>query len=204
MSHGLMITDLGILAISEISTFFLIYVKQLKLKHTGMTTKLVFIFFVGFSIGCFVILSPFIFTGSSRRWQIAINSQQTSSMTQRNLQSGELFDDSLAQKLFNEVKILCMVITYPPNHMKKGIHVQNTWGKRCNKLIFITSKEDDALEDSLVLNITESREVLWNKTRLAFLNAHDNYIDDFDFFLKADDDKYVDFNLIKHFNFKPN
>lgn len=155
-----------------------------------MTVKLIFFFFVGFSIGCFVILSPFIFANGNRKWKIAIKTQKEEETQRRNYtKSKDLIDNSLAQKLFNEVRILCLVITYPENHKERGIHVQNTWGKRCNKLIFITSKEDDVFDDSLILNITESRSVLWNKTKTAFFFAHDELIEDYDFFLKADDDK---------------
>lgn len=41
----------------------------------------------------------------------------------------------------NTVKVLCWVMTAPQNHLTKAIHVKRTWGKRCNKLIFISEKD---------------------------------------------------------------
>lgn len=38
---------------------------------------------------------------------------------------------------------------------------------------------------------TENRGMLWEKTRQALIYAYKNHYDDFDFFMKADDDTYV-------------
>ncbi|KAK4309907.1 hypothetical protein Pmani_018488 [Petrolisthes manimaculis] len=45
-----------------------------------------------------------------------------------------------ATRLANQVKVLCWVMTRPETHEKKAVHVKATWGKRCNKLIFMSSQ----------------------------------------------------------------
>lgn len=97
----------------------------------------------------------------------------------------------LADKLFNEVKILCLIMTNPNNHKKKAVHIKSLWGQKCNKLLFITSQPDDELETIQIRLTNDSRKALRNKTRDAFMSVHDKYLDDIDWVIKADDDKYV-------------
>lgn len=99
----------------------------------------------------------------------------------------KVYDELVAVNIFDEVKVVCLVHTHPENHKAKAIHVKNTWGKRCNKLLFFSSAPDDSLE-IVVLNITESREALWNKTKESFKHAYENHLSDGDWFMKADDD----------------
>jgi glycoprotein-N-acetylgalactosamine 3-beta-galactosyltransferase len=94
---------------------------------------------------------------------------------------------SIAQQLYKEVKILCWIMTNPSNHKKKAIHVKKTWGKRCNKLLFMSSKEDPDLE-SVALPVKEGRNNLWAKTKEAFKYVYQHHLDEADWILKADDD----------------
>lgn len=99
-------------------------------------------------------------------------------------------NSSVAQKLYEEVRVLCWVMTNPKNHRTKARHVKRTWGKRCNKLLFMSTKEDEEL-NSIALPVSEGRNHLWAKTKAAFQYIYDHHMDDADWFLKTDDDTYT-------------
>lgn len=80
----------------------------------------------------------------------------------------ELYDDSLAQLMHKEVKILCWVFTHPANHKIRSINLKNTWGKRCNKLLFMSSEEDPLLPEIVVIPTPNKRVHLWKKTQLVY------------------------------------
>lgn len=96
-------------------------------------------------------------------------------------------NSTLADQLYNEVRVLCWVLTSPANHKKKARHVKRTWGKRCNKILFMSSAEDSEL-GSVALPVGEGRGNLWGKTKEAFKYIFKNHFDEADWFLKADDD----------------
>lgn len=97
---------------------------------------------------------------------------------------------TVAKQLYNDVKILCWIMTNPKNHKKKAIHVKKTWGKRCNKILFMSSVKDPEL-DSIALPVKEGRDNLWAKTKEAFKYIYQHHLDDADWILKADDDTWV-------------
>jgi Fringe-like len=103
------------------------------------------------------------------------------------------------QDLRDEVRILCWVLTYPFNHRTKAKAVSDTWGKRCNKLVFISTFPDDDLGEVLLVNVTEEHRFLWGKTKHGLQQVYENYGNDYDWFLKADDDTWIFMENLRHF-----
>lgn len=123
------------------------------------------------------------------------DSQEVLSRTLKEQSNGEvskldqnLYNETLADELYDKVKILCWILTGPKNHMDKAIHIKKTWGQRCNKLIFISSKADKEL-GVVALPVEEGRNGLWGKTKGAFRYSYKHHFSDADWFLKVDDDK---------------
>ena len=73
-----------------------------------------------------------------------------------------------------KLRIICWILTYPNNHEKRAVHVKATWGKRCDKLLFMSSKNDSSLP-AIDLKVTESRKTLWGKTKAAFKYVFENH-----------------------------
>ena len=100
---------------------------------------------------------------------------------------GNLYNTSLANHL-TEIRILCWVLTNPKNHKTKAIHVKNTWGRRCSKLLFMSTERDSEIDEIIALPVLEGRATLWDKTRSALHYIYNHHFHEADYFLKCDDD----------------
>ncbi|EFX84206.1 hypothetical protein DAPPUDRAFT_315134 [Daphnia pulex] len=89
-------------------------------------------------------------------------------------------------------------MTSPNHHQTKALAVKETWGKRCNILLFMSSAYDSKLP-TVQLGVKEGRNRLWGKTRESFRYAWNRYQDKVDWFLKADDDTYVVLENLRYF-----
>lgn len=105
-------------------------------------------------------------------------------------EDGQIIDTTVADKLRDEVRILCWVLTVPDYHLEKAIHVKNTWSSRCNDFLIMSTKRDSGI-GTVALNVTESSEYVWGKTKEAFKYIHRYHLNNIDWVLKVEDDTYV-------------
>lgn len=106
-----------------------------------------------------------------------------------------LNEEALKEK--QTIRILCWVMTSPSTLYTKGKPVKETWGKRCNKLLFMSSEEDTDFP-AIGLDVREGRDQLWPKTRAAWDYVYRHHLDDADWFMKADDDTFVIVENLRH------
>lgn len=99
-------------------------------------------------------------------------------------------DKTVAEDLYKKVRVLCWVMTGPQNLETKAKHVNATWTKHCNKVLYMSSIEDKEL-NAVGLDVKEGRDQLYWKTIKAFHYVYEHYFDEADWFLKADDDTFV-------------
>lgn len=94
---------------------------------------------------------------------------------------------SIVNQLYDDVRIFCLIFTTPENHETNALLVNITWGRRCHKILFVTSGNTT---DSrfITLQTSEGSDYQWERTKEAFQYVYDHHLNDADWFLKADDD----------------
>ncbi|KAI6185760.1 N-acetylgalactosaminide beta-1,3-galactosyltransferase [Aphelenchoides besseyi] len=99
----------------------------------------------------------------------------------------EVEESFVARELKQNVRILCWIMSGPGN-TKKAMAVNATWAPKCNKYFFVTA--DNGLP-SVDFNVSAGRDHLWEKTQRAFKYLYETELNNYDWFLKADDDTFV-------------
>jgi glycoprotein-N-acetylgalactosamine 3-beta-galactosyltransferase len=159
-------------------------------------------FLCGFFVGFLVYKLHYQSLAESKKYKIVpLKSKHFVEST--NLEKSLLYDETLADVLFQKVRIVCLVMTMPKNHEERAQHIKATWGRRCNKLVFFSTAYTSVL-DPVILHMNETRDSLWAKTKIAFQYAHQKHLNDGDFFMKADDDSYVFMENLRYMLFQYN
>ncbi len=107
-------------------------------------------------------------------------------------------------------RILCLILTSPKNFLSRTRAINETWAPRCDRYFFITEHDRKTLKREQIKfikqvpiapikNITAGYDHLTQKSTLAFLFAYENYLNDFEWFIKADDDTYLFVDHLKTF-----
>ena len=108
-------------------------------------------------------------------------------------------DNSTAKHLYETVRVLCYVPVSNQDLRSKAVHVQRTWGRHCNKLIFFAepglqeeNKADLDINSVVGLGIADSgSNNLTEKMFASMRYLYEHHLHEFEWFLKADTDTYV-------------
>ncbi|CAF3690758.1 unnamed protein product [Rotaria sp. Silwood1] len=112
-------------------------------------------------------------------------------------------------------RVCCLILTAPQYFLTRVKAVNETWAPRCDRYFFITEyareimtpeqiKFAEQIPIAPIKNITPGYGHLTQKSNLAFLFAYEYYLNDFEWFVKADDDTYLIVTHLKTFLSKQN
>jgi hypothetical protein len=140
-----------------------------------------------------------------------INSPTTTNNNYRNpIQFYHTENHSEIHNHISSPRILCLILTAPKNFLTRAKAVNATWASRCDRYFFVTEHAQETLTlgqlwfakqvpIAPIKNITGGYDHLTQKSTLAFFFAYENYLNDFDWFVKADDDTYLFVDHLKAF-----
>ncbi|XP_078310252.1 glycoprotein-N-acetylgalactosamine 3-beta-galactosyltransferase 1-like isoform X2 [Crassostrea virginica] len=106
-------------------------------------------------------------------------------------------EKSYLEEKAKRLRILCYTMTVPANLRTKAIAVNNTWGARCTKLVFVTPEPSSSLH-TMQVDVQEGRGHLTDKTVKTLIALYKTYKNDFDWFYKCDDDVYIIMENLRH------
>lgn len=86
-------------------------------------------------------------------------------------------------------RILCFVNTISTNYARaKSLY--DTWGKKCDKLVFASNVTDDTI-GAVKIDAISDHDHLWQKHKETLKYVWKTYRNEYDWFYKADDDAFV-------------
>ncbi|OWZ23921.1 Glycoprotein-N-acetylgalactosamine 3-beta-galactosyltransferase [Phytophthora megakarya] len=98
-------------------------------------------------------------------------------------------------------RILCFALSYSAQHQTRIRAVAETWGQRCDKLLFFSNMSDTIVVaantsverhyEVVQIDIIADHDHLWLRARVAMEYLHEHFRHDFDWFYRCDDDTYA-------------
>lgn len=89
-----------------------------------------------------------------------------------------------------KLRILCFLNTMPRAHSTRAVHIVETWGKHCDKLLFASTITDVNL-GAIGFNVTDDHQHMWGKVKLMLQHIYKVHLDEYDWFIKGDDDMFL-------------
>jgi glycoprotein-N-acetylgalactosamine 3-beta-galactosyltransferase len=120
------------------------------------------------------------------------------------------FDEQVHVVRRRSIRILCLILTMPNHLLTRALAINATWGPHCDTFFFITELppygmkyEEIQIAKRLPIapipNIESGYAHLTKKTTQALLFAYEHYFQQFDWFIKADDDTFLAVDHLKTF-----
>ncbi|KAH9287390.1 Glycoprotein-N-acetylgalactosamine 3-beta-galactosyltransferase 1 [Echinococcus granulosus] len=148
------------------------------------------VFLLGVFIGMFVFRLLDMRGLFGRRAAVHLEEIEPRYFHAHNISGHHADEHTLADSMAKKVRVFAIILTMPKSKGTRAVHVKATWARRFNGYVFISSEEDTNLPSIRAVH-DESRGALWEKTRQGLLHAYKYHFNDYDFFMKADDDTYV-------------
>ncbi|KAE8999617.1 hypothetical protein PF005_g15494 [Phytophthora fragariae] len=110
-------------------------------------------------------------------------------------------------------RIFCFVNTISVHHKTHAQAVAETWGQRCDKLMFFSNTTDaivvaagtvkEQRYDVVKMDVIADHNHLWQKHKATLRYVHEHFRHDFEWFYKADDDAYVVMENLRQYLRRP-
>lgn len=107
-------------------------------------------------------------------------------------------DTSIADRLYQDVRVACLVFTAWNNTRESAIPVNSTWGRRCNKLFFVSTKTE---EDTPTTAAANNQNIERHGTRIGETldKIFTVYLDDYAWFVTAGVNTYIILENLRYF-----
>ncbi|CAI5741163.1 unnamed protein product [Peronospora farinosa] len=110
-------------------------------------------------------------------------------------------------------KIFCFVNTISVHHKTRARAVAETWGQRCDKLMFFSNTTDrivvgagtakELRYDVIKMDVIADHNHLWQKHKATLRYIHEHFRHEYDWFYKADDDAYIILENLRQYLRRP-
>uniref|UniRef100_A0AAF5DM55 N-acetylgalactosaminide beta-1,3-galactosyltransferase n=2 Tax=Strongyloides stercoralis TaxID=6248 RepID=A0AAF5DM55_STRER len=128
------------------------------------------------------------------------NNLKTINNKMTNTKNENIYNDNniISKFLYKKVKIFCLIITGPQYTTSRVKYQKETWLKRCNNYLYVSSLSNISLP-SIGVDVVEGRDTLWEKIRFGLEYVYKYYFNKYDWFMLIDDDSYVFMENIRFF-----
>ncbi|CEF69416.1 Glycoprotein-N-acetylgalactosamine 3-beta-galactosyltransferase 1 [Strongyloides ratti] len=104
----------------------------------------------------------------------------------------------ISDELKRNVSIFCIIHTSPKYKYSRAIHLKNTWLKRCNDYLFISTENDISLPAIKGFR-KDGYQFSNGRIRKGLTYIYKNYGNNYDWFFKVDDDTYAIMENVRMF-----